>query len=115
MPPSFCSTSDEKCLTPQVCIVLLFGIPASGKTYIARELIAKEMQLFGETCCVVHICMDDFYPKDTRDEATFVYGVGILIVKENVFVTFKFIVVLFPPKLHVGACSTVIYTDHSVV
>ena len=116
MPLSFCSTGDEEHLTTQVCIVLIFGIPASGKTYIARELVVKEMQLFGETCCVVHICMDDFYPKDTRDEATFVYGVGLLIVKGNVFVTFKCIVLLFPPKLqHISTCCTVICTDHFVV
>ena len=93
MSPSFCSTSDEECLTPQVCIVLIFGIPASGKTYIAKELVAKEMQFFGEKYCVVHVCMDDFYPKDTRAEDTFGYGTGTLMRKGNVLVTFKCIVV----------------------
>ena len=51
------------------CIVLVYGLPASGKTLLTTSLVeysSKDTDMMFRNWIAVHF--DDFYPPDTRYE-----------------------------------------------
>lgn len=55
----------------QTCLLLVFGIPATGKSSLVKELLSRTdswpatAKESGAQC--VHVCFDDFYPSDNRE------------------------------------------------
>lgn len=50
-----------------ICLLLIFGIPASGKTVLARSILSERRKPEMNpqwTWLAIHF--DDFYPLDTR-------------------------------------------------
>ena len=59
---------EEKGLSQPICLLLVFGIPASGKTFLSRSIldhVSKEGQSEW-TWLAIHF--DDFYPPDSRSK-----------------------------------------------
>lgn len=53
--------ADESC---RIALVLLCGIPASGKSTLASKLQDYVKKTRGNTMHVIHVCYDDFIPFD---------------------------------------------------
>lgn len=60
------STSSSSTQALPACIVLIYGLPASGKTLLTTSLV-EEADTKTTNWIAVHF--DDFYPLDTRSEA----------------------------------------------
>jgi hypothetical protein len=45
------------------CFLILCGIPASGKSTLARDLIHKDWKIAGKCVHFIHINYDDFIPE----------------------------------------------------
>lgn len=50
--------------TSNSAVVLLFGIPASGKSTLSKEIHRYAKKTRGDTIHVIYICYDDFIPRD---------------------------------------------------
>jgi uridine kinase len=55
------SSNEEPC-----CVVVIFGIPGAGKSYLSRGLVSRADKVFGGRSRVIHVHMDDYYPIDNR-------------------------------------------------
>ena len=53
--------ADEGC---QTAVVLLCGIPASGKSTLARNIQRHAQKTRGDVIHVIYVCYDDFIPVD---------------------------------------------------
>ncbi|XP_011409618.1 PREDICTED: L-seryl-tRNA(Sec) kinase-like [Amphimedon queenslandica] len=70
------ASSNQPSRSSHTCILLLFGIPGSGKTTLSRELVLRKSsqehsdqhrETKSTQFDIVHICMDDYYPTDERE------------------------------------------------
>lgn len=54
-------------MASRTCILLVFGIPATGKSSLVKELLSRTDQWRNDVQCL-HVCTDDFYPPDLREQ-----------------------------------------------
>ena len=54
---------DSLTTPPCTCILLLYGIPGAGKTFVSHDLATRWS---ASSCSFIHVCCDDFYPPDQR-------------------------------------------------
>lgn len=67
--------ADESC---RCAVVLICGIPASGKSTIATKLLQHVLKIKGDAMHMIHVCYDDLIPSDLD-----VYGSNVAHQHQN--------------------------------
>ena len=75
---SMATSSSSSCAPLPCCLLVLCGIPGTGKTTLAQQLVWRGREQTPDSWCFVHICLDDFYPVDTRAYRYHCYIICIL-------------------------------------